>query len=291
MLLKQNSTPVVTIMLAAGGTPVTGLVAADVACYISKNGAAPAAYSLVGKITEQSAANMPGLYKITFTATETNTLGEWIVLFKDPLDLGTFDQYAVRASIHVNLFDDIVTQAGTTEATILSQITTTGTTVIAEVDINEGKLDVINANIGTFVTDLDAIKGVGFLSGQHSLKIQGDKFDVRVPSEVALKEQLVGAGGTTLAPVGVGLWDILGDGTTTIGDIDLSLKRVLGLVHENFAIRGQTYDGLNNLVSAVVKIYPTKADTLADTNELSDYTITAAYDAENRLTSYTMVKN
>lgn len=295
MFFKLNSSPVITIMLASGGTPVTGLTHTDVACYISKNGAAPVAYTLtVGNFTELSAANMPGLYSVLFTSAQMNTLGEWIALFKDPADLGTFDQYAAKAQITTYLYDDIharvVTAEGTlqgditaSEGVVTTALTGTQTALTTEINVNEGKIDLVNTNLSGFsddITDLDTLVTNFY-----------NDFNTRVSGDLALKEHLIGVGGTENAPAGIGIWDVLGNGDVTLGDIDMSLKRVLGLVHENFAIRNQTYDGVNNLISATVKIYPTGADTLADTNALDEYTITASYDAQKRLTSYTMVRN
>jgi hypothetical protein len=292
LLFKLNTSNVVTIMLAAGGTPVTGLTATDVDCFLSKNGSSPVAYTLDGtNFTELSATDMPGLYTVDFAASSIDTEGEWIAVFKDSAGGGAFDQYASRAIVYANLFDDVNARVGTAETNINSQITTTETNLTAEIDENEGKIDVVNANIGGFNGAIDDIKGSGFSSGTDSLKAQRDLFDSRVPSEVAQKDQLVGTGGTEAAPAGIGLWDVLGDGSVSIGDIDLSLQRLLGLGHENFAIRDQVYDTKNNLLNATVKIYPSKADVQGDTNAIGTYSISATYDSQNRLTDYQMVKD
>lgn len=295
MFFKLNSTPVVTVMLASGGTPVTGLTHAGVACFVSKNGASPVAYTLTaGNFAELSAANMPGLYRVIFTASQLDTLGEWVALFKDPADLGTFDQYAAKAYISTYLYDDIYTRVGTSESTlqgniltsegvVTSAIGTSQSTLVGEINVNEGKIDLVNANLATFAGDISDLDDL-------VTTFYGD-FNTRISGELALKEHLVGVGGTSNAPVGIGIWDILGNGDVTLGDIDISLKRVLGLVHENFAIRNQSYDGVNNLVSATVKIYPSSSDTVADTNATDEYTINATYDGQKRLTSYTMTRN
>jgi len=297
MFFKLNSTPVVTIMLASGGTPVTGLAHGDVACFVSKNGAAPSAFTLTaGNFLELSAANMPGLYRIIFTSAALDTLGEWVAVFKDPDDLGTFDQYAAKAYVSNHLFDDIHGRVVTAESTIQGDISSTESTLqgnitssqvalTSEINVNEGKIDLVNTNLSGFADGLTDI--------ENDIAALDTKFDAAIPpgSELALKSHFVGAGGTESAPIGIGLWDILGDGSVTLGDVDLSLKRVLGLTHENFAIRNQTYDSVNNLVSATVSIHPSALDTTDNTNALAEYTIAATYDSQKRLTSYTMTKN
>jgi hypothetical protein len=261
ILIKQNEAFSVTVILAAGGTPVTGLGFADVQAYLSKQGNAPAAFTLTGtNFTELSAANMPGLYVIDLLAADTASLGSLVMTFSDPLDAGTFDQYAISAQVYTNLFDDISSQ-----------------------------VSAVNANLGSFSSSLAAIQGGGFVSGTDSLKALSDSMSTNITGPVALQEQLVGAGGTTNAPVGVGLWDVLGDGSTTLPGLGEQLVRLLGLNHENFALRDQIYDADNNLVSASAKLYPTKGDVLADTNATTVYSIAATYNGVNQLTSYTMV--
>lgn len=261
LLLEQSSVAKVTIILAAGGTGVTGLADTDVEAYLSKNGGAVAAFALSpANFTELDAANMPGLYTIDLSATETDTLGELIIVFKDPLAAGTFDQYNVRAQVYENLFDSISSQ-----------------------------VQAVNANISGINTGIADIQGAGFNSGTDSLKVLSDTIDTNITGPVATADQLAGAGGTQVAPVGVGLWDVLGDGTTTLPALAEQITRILGLNHENFALMDQVYDGNNNLTSATAKIYPSNGDALADTNELASYTITATYNAQSQLISYTQV--
>lgn len=71
--------------------------------------------------------------------------------------------------------------------------------------------------------------------------------------------------------------DILDNGTNTSNKITSDLvKRILGLTQENYRIFNPSYDG-NNLVSATIKIYPSKADCDADTNVLATYSMVATY--------------
>jgi hypothetical protein len=260
-LYKQSTAAQVPILLAAGGTPVTGLTDADVEAYISKAGAAPAAFPLNGSnFTELSAADMPGVYVVDLAAGDTDTLGSLLLTFKDPLAAGTFDQYNVSVQVYSALFDDL-----------------------------ESLINAVNANVSGLASNFADIKGAGFVSGTDSLKALSDDFSTNITGPVALQTQLADPGGTQNAPVGVGLWDVLGDGSVTLPDLSDSIGRILGLTHENFALTDQVYDGDNNLTSATVKLYPSKADAEADTNVSSEYTITATYNGLNQLTNYLMV--
>lgn len=260
-LIKQDTATKVTILLAAGGTPVTGLTDTDVEAFISKNGAAPASLPLNGtNFTELSSTDMPGIYVVDLAAGDTDTLGKLILVFKDPLAAGTFDQYNAALEVYDSLFDDLS-----------AQITT------------------VNSNVSSVAADVTDIQGAGFASGTDSLKVLSDDFTTNITGPVALQTQLADPGGTQLAPAGVGLWDVLGDGSATLTGVDTKITRLLGLTHENFAILNQVYDSNNNLISATVRLYPSKADTQADTNATEEYTITATYDSESRLTSYEMV--
>jgi hypothetical protein len=62
------------------------------------------------------------------------------------------------------------------------------------------------------------------------------------------------------------------------------LRRILGLNQENFRIFNPTYDINHNLLSSTIKIYPTKADCLADTNAIATYSVIATYENENMKT-------
>lgn len=71
---------------------------------------------------------------------------------------------------------------------------------------------------------------------------------------------------------------------------ETSVTEILGLVQSNIRIT-PTNDASGNLTSGTMKIYPTKADAQADTNELHTYTITATVDANGYTTSYLCVKD
>ena len=90
------------------------------------------------------------------------------------------------------------------------------------------------------------------------------------------------------------------DGKISLSISDISAHRtaveskiinILGLVQSNFLISSQVYDSNNNLLSATIKIYPTKADTDADTNVITSYNMTATYDANDNLVTYKVTEN
>ncbi len=64
------------------------------------------------------------------------------------------------------------------------------------------------------------------------------------------------------------------------------LKRILGLVHENYRIIDPIYDNHNNMISGVIKTYPSAEDVENDTNPIAEYLVTAEFDPKRRLTGY-----
>jgi hypothetical protein len=68
------------------------------------------------------------------------------------------------------------------------------------------------------------------------------------------------------------------------------LKRMVGLMHENMLIDTPVYDDDENLVSARVRIFPTKVDLQAGTNSLGTYTITSVGDGPGKFSAWQQVK-
>ena len=286
IIFVQDTSIRVSVILSSTGAPVTGLTFADVTSYISKNGAAPVAFALTGvNFTELDAVNMPGVYNVLVPDTLTDTLGELVLSFSG----GSFDTYLVRGYVYTAGFSELFTLLGqvdtqaTSNGTVLATIDTTTTNTQATV----GGISTNVTNIQTGVTD---IQGAGFATGTDSLASIRDDFDTRIPDVTAQRSDLVNGAGNLTPPADVGLWDVLGDGTVSVSDLGLSVERVLGLSQENYRVSSQTYDANDNLISGVIKIYPSKADLDADTNETATYVIAASYDSSNRLISYTVGK-
>lgn len=279
MLFVQNETSVVTIILSNEGNAVTGLDASDVRCFVAKDGSSPPTeYNLTGRINEVSPSVMPGIYSIELLGTEVfDQEGEVILrFFESATPLAPFDAYLVKGQVY---------------STNLSGLDTTTLSVQNTVESNQTTLSVVNLNVNDLATELDEAKGVGFATGTDSLRAQRSVFDDRVPSEVAKVTDLENAGLDQAAPTGVGLWDVLGDGSVSMVDVGDFLRRVLGLVHENFVITNQSYDPNNNLLGATVKIYDTASDAQDDVDEIAAYVIEATYDGGGRLIDYKMLRD
>lgn len=72
--LKQSTAKDVTILLISSTDHIAGKTGATLTIYASKNGAAHAA--ITPTVTELDSTNAPGVYKLAFTTTHTNTVGE-----------------------------------------------------------------------------------------------------------------------------------------------------------------------------------------------------------------------
>lgn len=68
------------------------------------------------------------------------------------------------------------------------------------------------------------------------------------------------------------------------------IKRILGLSHENFRVLNGAHDGDGNLISADIKVYPSRADADANTNSIATYAMTATFSGPGKMTSYKQVK-
>lgn len=75
-----------------------------------------------------------------------------------------------------------------------------------------------------------------------------------------------------------------------LAGLETLIKRILGLTQENFRIFNPVYDGNDNLLSATIKIYPTKADCDADTNAIATYSQVATYTGNN-MNTYKITKD
>lgn len=73
--------------------------------------------------------------------------------------------------------------------------------------------------------------------------------------------------------------------------LEVLIKRILGLSQENYRLFDTTYDASGQrLTSCTIKIYGSKADTLADTNPIATYNMVATYDVDGQLGSYRVTK-
>lgn len=304
MLLRKNSEHVQTVMLASGGEPVTGVVHEDVRCYVSKNGGAPAAFVLnATNFKEIDSTMMPGLYAVTFEGSVADTVGELVAVYKDNTGSDLFDQYATKCTVYERLFDDIhgdVTDTKDSLTGTLDQITgniaSDKADILAAVASSEGE---VTSAIGAVESKTDALEtAIGTLSAEVALIDTAtlavlltelkQEFDTRVPEEAALKRHLVSQGGIEEAPLGKGIWDVLGDGTYSLADLRGAIERLLGLSHENFTITDQEYNNKHQMVAATITLYPSASDVGTRTNAFATYRIRTEYDADDRPSYYEM---
>jgi hypothetical protein len=76
-VIEQSTTPTILFLVVLATDHVTGLTGVTPTVYLSKSGST--ATTTTNSATAVDATNMPGVYKITLTATETNTLGDlWL---------------------------------------------------------------------------------------------------------------------------------------------------------------------------------------------------------------------
>jgi hypothetical protein len=94
--------------------------------------------------------------------------------------------------------------------------------------------------------------------------------------------------GATPANIADAVWDELASAHTVAGSFSELLKRIDGLVQDNYKIENQSYDKSHNLIGADVKIYPSKTDLENDTNLKYQYRMDAVFNKLNQLTGYTM---
>jgi hypothetical protein len=75
-----------------------------------------------------------------------------------------------------------------------------------------------------------------------------------------------------------------------INEINLDLKRTLGLMHENIFIDETVYDGHGNLQSARVRIYSDSSSVGSDFNVIGTYTITSSSSETGKFDQWAQVK-
>jgi hypothetical protein len=114
-------------------------------------------------------------------------------------------------------------------------------------------------------------------------------FNVRVESRISNLVDTIATGGSDLTAedVTIAVWDAIPTSPVT-GSYGEHLVFALGLSKHNHRILTPTYNGDGLLTSAKVRIYPTRADVEANTNQLNEYDVVATYNSEGLMTSYQM---
>jgi len=133
-VLKSQETIITIIITDSAGAFVTGLDPADVTLHFRKAGGSVTEKTLdTDNFTEIDATEMPGLYEVTFTASELNTIGEFVAILKQD-GATAFANQTVRLEVVASI-------DATTVEPILEAITTSTTetqstlsTVLSDID-------------------------------------------------------------------------------------------------------------------------------------------------------------
>lgn len=143
-------------------TPETGVTSPTV--YISKNGGTASVGA--GSWSEIDSTNMPGHYTYELTQSEVNTLGFvsiYIIKSGVSKEFNSIVQVIEDISI-INAIkaktDNLPTDPAD-QSLVESAISTSETNIIAEIDANEAKLDVVDSNIDAIVISIQ--KAIGLL--------------------------------------------------------------------------------------------------------------------------------
>jgi len=134
----------------------------------------------------------------------------------------------------------------------------------------------------------------------HIFNDNGDEVSSSVP--VTIKELGYGHYRSTFTPNSVGTWLLSIYHTTyfpwgktgtiqvfaqDFDSIVVLIKRVLGLVQENFYLNESVYDDNNNLLSGKIRIYEQGYEVGGSEGIIAHYDITATYDSDScRMISY-----
>jgi hypothetical protein len=72
----------------------------------------------------------------------------------------------------------------------------------------------------------------------------------------------------------------------TAGTKDSEIDKILALSYSNYKFINPVYDTNDRMTGAIVKGYANTTDLENDENEIVEFELTLAYDAEGKLTSY-----
>lgn len=82
----------------------------------------------------------------------------------------------------------------------------------------------------------------------------------------------------------------INDNETKIDTVTTLVTRALGLMQENHYLDTTVYDSSNNLTSGRIRTYSVAGSVGTDSDVLATYTITATYNVESELQTYSVVK-
>jgi len=201
------------------------------------------------------------------------------------------------AGDQMNLADNAITSGKFDESTAypLTQADS-GNTALARVGADSDTLETLSDQldgIHTKTTNLPASPAaVGSEMKLENDAITSAKFD----ESTAFPVKSADTGSTAIARTGADsdTLETLSDQIDTINidtdALETDVKRILGLVQENFYLDNPTFDSDNNLLTARVRTYSLAASVGTTSNVLATYTMTATFSAAGKVTTYKLVK-
>jgi len=194
-----------------------------------------------------------------------------------------------------NLPDDPASESGVLakDATVAkeAQATINKDAIITEVNANEVKIDAVKTDTESIIATLSTLVVDVWSYTTRTLT----SFGTLVADIWSYITRTITSGGITAGEVWTYITRTLTSGTKD-SEIDAiktqtdKIPRILGLSMENHRIFSPVYDSNNCLTSATIKIYPTKADVLADTNSIAIYAMVATFDVDGKCLTYRMTK-
>jgi len=236
LYLKQNS--ISTVMIGPfldstdGVTPETGLTINQADVRLSKNGGSFAQKNNTSGCTH----NENGWYSCFLNGMDTGTLGRLQISVQISGALPVWHEFmVVPANVFDSLFGSDKLQVDVAE---VSGDSTAADNL--EADYDGTGYTKANSSIGNCMTNTDmrgtdnaALASVCTEERLSELDASNIPADVdtllaRVPAEVAQKQHLVNGSGDITPPTNKGIWDVLGDGTKSISDLnDLAQSDIL----------------------------------------------------------------
>lgn len=263
MQVKQSTSFRVPVRLvnAQTGAGSTGVTFSQPVVYIQKQAGSSALKSLGGlDWFELDATNMPGVYDLLLSTTDTNTVG----FFKYAVAFAGAETYFGVVEIVANLVSDVVSTLGTTA----------GASVSADIAAVKANTTSINSNVDTTVSSrAPASTALSTAQWTNARAADIDNLDAAVSSRAASATALSTAQWTN------GRASNLDNLDATISGVNTTLVHVLGLLKLNSLLDNQVYDGDGHLTSARLRIWDSAAHCTAagGTGLLFTHTITATY--------------
>ena len=174
---------------------------------------------------------------------------------------------------------------------ILANLVSTITVEYLSIDLSKKQIGEIKTDTTSIISTLSTLVADVWSYGTRTLT----SFGTLVADIWNYVTRTITSGGITAAEVWTYITRTLTSGTKD-SEIDAiktqtdKIPRILGLSMENHRIFSPIYDANNCLTSATIKIYPTKADVLADTNAIATYAMVATFDADGKCLTYRMTK-